>query len=351
MGFGRFVCVAVPFGLTLASIVCILIAMLAGVTDKNLDMFEIKTQNLSISSSSLQNLANEITKRSPEPHYSDLTTSALNSGSSAVDSAISGDNITAAELGLADLYKVSLWGYCSQTAGSKSNCTKAKFDWASSALNTTAIETLTSTTGVTVNFPKEIKGALKTYAVVSKWTEVVYIIAIITAAVELIFGLFGFCSRAGSCCTFILSGISTTAIIAASIMATAQSSIVTGAVLSVSKAYGVKASLNTGFLAVTWLAVAFSIGAGLFWMFSICCCANDHHSNKRSNRRSKGDDSEKLIPTGAYQRVEDPHHFNNGAYAGQQNGAYNGQEYGVPMTNVKPTRGNGAYEPYSHTAI
>lgn len=63
---GRFVCVAFPFLLTVASLICILIVALAGVTDKNLDMFDINTQNLSLSTNNLANLAS-LLKRSPEP--------------------------------------------------------------------------------------------------------------------------------------------------------------------------------------------------------------------------------------------------------------------------------------------
>merc|ERR1712072_1345124 len=312
-GAGRFVCVAVPFGLTLASLVCILIVMLAGVTNKSLDMFEIRTANLSISSSSLENLI-DLTKRAPVPgdSLSALTVAGLSPNT--------GDNITAADLGLADSYKVSLWNYCA-TTGSNTNCTKAEFDWAASKLNTSTVEaTASALTGTTVSLPSELKTALKTFKTFSKWTEVVYIIAFFTCVAELFLGLFGFCSRAGSCLTFIISGLSTATII----------------------------------LATTWLAAAFSIGAGMFWMLTICCCAADHSGN--SKRKSRGaDDHEKLIPTGAYQRVDDNQHFNQG-YAGQQHGIYNPQqntEYGVPMHNVKPMArgGNGAYEPYSHTAI
>ncbi|KAE8449296.1 hypothetical protein EG329_008196 [Mollisiaceae sp. DMI_Dod_QoI] len=335
MGVGRFVCVALPFGLTLASLVCILIAMLAGITNKDLDMFEVKTQNLSISSSDLQNLKN-LVKR--EDHFSGLTVAALGNAAATAASI----NITAADLGLADSYKVSLWNYCAQT-GSKINCTSAKFDWASSALNTTTIEKLaSSTSGVTVTLPKSLTDALKTFTVFEKWTEVVYIIAVITCAFEIFLSVFAFCSRAGSCITFLISGLSTTTIIAASIMATVQVSIVTGAIDSVAKAYGTKASINTSFLATTWLAVVFSIASGFFWMFTICCCAADHHS-KKSRRR--GEDAEKLIPAGAYQRVEEQHGF-----AGQQSGVYNAQQFATPAHNVKAERG-GAYEPYSHSSI
>lgn len=345
MGVGRFVCVALPFALTVCSLICILIVMLAGVTNHNLDMFEVNTKNLSISSNSLANLEN-LVKRD----LSHLTSAALENANAANAAATSGINITAADLGLADKYKVSLWNYCYQT-GSNTTCTKAKFGWASSALNTTAIESLASTTtGVKVTLPKELTASLKTFTVFSKWTDVVYIIAFITCVVELFFGIFAICSRAGSCLTFLVSGLSTVSIVAASVMATVQSSIVVGTLDSTAKAYGVKSSLNTSFLATTWLAAAFSIGGGLFWMFTICCCAADHHS-KRSNRRSHADDGEKLIPTGAYQRVGEPEQYHNGAYAGQQQGIYAPQQqYGVP-TNSKPMRGNGAYEPYAHAAI
>lgn len=331
-------CVAVPFGLTVASLVCILIAMLSGITNKNLDMFDVNTANLSISSSSLQNLVN-LAKRD-DSGLGHLTTAALGGAVS------SGSNITAKELGLADHYKVNMWNYCYQT-GTNTTCTKAKFNWAASALNITAIETLaSSTSGVNVTLPKEMTTALKTFTAISKWTEVVYIIALITCVLELVLGLFAICSRAGSCVTWVISGLSTTTIIAASIMATAQSSIVVAALKSVAKSYGVKSSLNTSFLAVTWLAVAFSIASGLFWMFTICCCASDHKSSKGGNRRSRGvDDNEKLIPTGHYAPLHDP----NTAYMGgaQQTGVYN-----APQNPYhKPTHAGNAYEPYSHTAI
>ncbi|KAL3418552.1 SUR7 protein [Phlyctema vagabunda] len=359
MGAGRFLCVALPFGLTFASLVCILIAMLAGITNKNLDMFELKTANLSISVSSLENLI-DLTRR--EAHFSDTLTSALNSAVSDATGGDSNANITASDLGLADEYKVSLWNYCAET-GSNRNCTSAKFDWAAKALNTTDLDNLASATGTSVTLPKEVKTALKTFSKVSKWTQVVYIIAVIATAAELFLGFFAMCSRMGSCCTFIVSGFSSVAIIAASIMATAMSSVVVGSLNTVTKAYGVKANLNRSFLITTWMAVAFSLGAGIFWMATICCCASDHSSRKSSsapksslfNRyANRNGDAEKTIPVGAYQRVQDPH---DTSYVGQQHGIYNPQatrgqeEYGMPMHNVRASKNTQGYEPYSHTAI
>jgi hypothetical protein len=343
MGFGRFVCVALPFGLTIASLICILLTMTAGITSKDLDLFQVNASGLSISSSSLSNLENLLKRNTT--HFSSLTVAALTGGSSSSSS--STINITAADLGLADRYKVSLWNYCSQT-GSNTTCTKGKFNWASDALNVTAIEDLASTTsGQNVTLPKELRTSLKTFVTVNKWTEVVYLIALLTCVLELVVGIFGFCSRAASCVTYIVSGLSTISIIIASVMSTVLGAITVGSIDSTAKAYGVKASLNTSFLAITWLAAAFSIGGGLFWMFTICCCAADHHSKSPKNRRSRGgEDAEKLIPSGAYQRVDDTH------YNGQQTGVYHNQgAFAVPTPNVKPTHNNGAYEPYSHAAI
>jgi hypothetical protein len=344
MGFGRFVCVALPFGLTLASLVCILLTMTAGLTNKDLSLFTINTQNLSISSSSLENLESLLKREAaPSDHFSSLTVAALTSTGSS-----SALNITAADLGLADKYKVSLWNYCS-TTGTNTTCIKGKFNWAAEALNITSIEALAmSTSGTNFTLPKELRTSLKTFTTVNKWTEIVYIIAFLTCVAELIVGLFGFCSRAASCVTYLVSGLSTVAIIAASVMSTVLGSITVGAVQSTAKAYGVKASLNTAFLATTWLAAAFSVGAGLFWMFTICCCAADHHAKSPKSRRARsGDDAEKLMSTaGPYHRVEDTH------YAGQQSGIYHTQgTSAVPTPNMRPTHNHGAYEPYSHTAV
>lgn len=327
-----------PFGLTIASLVCTLIVMLSGITSHNLDMFDVNMKDLSISSSSLANFADEIKKREEKrgEDLGKLVNAGLNNAANnAVNSVLnSGVNFTATDLGLADSYKVYLWNYCS-TTGTNTTCSKAKFNWAASSLNTTAIneraQTISAKVGQNATLPKDVTGALKTYSTVSKWTQVVYIIAFILTVLELIVGLFGFCSRAGSCITYLVSGFATTAIIGASVLATASSAVVVAAVKTTSRAYGVKATIETGFLSVTWLAVAFSVGAGLFWLFSMCCCKAEH-------RKSSSHGAEKFAARpGSYQPLHDP----NTAYHGQQQGVYNMQ---------KPQRAGG-YEPYSHAAV
>jgi len=317
MGAGRFVCVALPFGLTIMSLVCLLIVMLNGITNKNLNMFEVKPQNLSISASNLANIEKAF-------HLSDT------------DSIKNSKNFTAKDLGLADDYKVYMWNYCSETGDNK-NCSKAKFDWAHDSLNITAInEKARSSSGINnATLPKDITNSLKAFATVNKWTQVVYIIAFLLTVLELIVGIFGFFSRLGSCATYIVSGFATVAVIAASGLATTCSVIVVAAVNSTARSYGVKAKLNTGFLSLTWIACAFSIGAGLFWAFSMCCCKAEHHKKPAGEKFRAGQNS-------AYTPLHDP----NMAYQGQgqqSQGVYN-------MQHQKPMHGAG-YEPYSHAAV
>ena len=140
--------------------------------------------------------------------------------------------------------------------------------------------------------------AVKTFANIIKWTEIVYIIAGAFATLELIIGLFAFCSQVGSCCTFLVSGFSSAGVIAAAALSTITAAVVVGAVSALNK-FGVSASFNTSFLVFSWLAVAFSLAGSFFWLFSTCCCAPN-----RRERRDKHRSREKPYP--GYQRVNDP---------------------------------------------
>jgi hypothetical protein len=328
MAVGRFLCVGLPYGLTIASLICILITMLAGVADKNLDLFSMDVTNLSISSSDLKNFENLVSRGM----IAQSTANALN-GIANTNGAV---NITASDLGIADSYKVYLWNYC-YTTGSNTTCTKAKFDFASSELNISKIDDTISSNGFNVSLPTDVRDALNTFKTVSKWTQVVYIIAILTTVLELVVGCFAFCSRVGSCCTYIVSAISTVAIICASILATVEGAVVVSSIKASTKAYGATATLDSSFLGITWLAVAFSVASGLFWLFSICCCAPSH-------RKHDSDGGEKMLPTRGYQRVDDPAGFNaNTAYGPQTHGGYNSQP--------AQARTGEAYEPYSRAGI
>ncbi|KAI0549679.1 SUR7 protein [Xylaria curta] len=357
MGVGRYFCVALPFILTVASIIAALIAGLTGVTSNDLYLFRIDVTNLSIDASQLQDIVSNASSLISGDKLDDITnqvtTNVENAGddvsnkikdivdraesasdvASDITNALSGTTIKASDLGLANKYDFTLWGYCVTPQDGKKNCTKAEFDWASKELNLTWVDRLTQVVGLNVTLPKELDDGLDAYKTITKWTEVVFIIAIVALGLELLVGLFTACSRAISCVTWIISGFATAAIIATAILLTVTGSTVIGVVLGVSKHYGVKANLNTSFLAVIWISVAFAIGAGLFWLFSVCCCKPENRPHGKRHL-----DSEKNMPTGSY------------APLGENHGSgYGGYNYGAPQRGG--ARSDLAYEPYSHSRV
>lgn len=332
--FGRFVCVLVPFLLTLASLIAMLIAGLSGIADKSLYMFRVNVTDLQLSPLSVSKILDGSGIKVPS--LDDINIPNIGTRQSQTN------NITAADLGLYDVYDVNIWNYCYTSQNDTRACTKASFNWAATALNTTTGEfnSMLTSTGLNVTLPKEITDAVKAFGTVSKWTQIVFIIAYVALGVELFFGLFANCSRAFSCVTFLVAFIATVAVGAAAGLATATSVVVVGAVEASAKIYGVDADFNTRFLATVWLGVAFAVAAGLFWMFTICCCAPDHSSRHSRSRAAEG---EKFMNQGpGYQRLSDPH--GNGYQSGYAQ-QYPRQSYGPPQQH------SGAYEPYSHARV
>jgi hypothetical protein len=348
MGVGRFLCVSLPFILTLCSLLLLLVACLGGVADKNLHMFRVNITALSINPASLSSLVTrELAVGSGLPvEWHDRRLLGESAGSDATNgatnsAATSGQtgNITAADLGLSNLYDIGLWGYCAINAAGEKTCTQPKFDWAASFLNTSYLENFGSAAGRKVTLPKEIKTALQAFNTVTKWTEVAFIIALVSLGVELFFGIFATCSRAWSCVTYLISGVATFFVIAAASLATTMVVVVVGTVEGTAKWYGVASNWNVTFLSLIWLSAAFAIGAGLFWLFTVCCCKPEHRS-KSSKRHSDG---EKLLPANAYRPISDPD-MTTGYYSNAP------QQYGAPRYPATGPRTDIAYEPYSHRA-
>ncbi|KAI1195014.1 SUR7 protein [Nemania serpens] len=365
MGAGRYVCVALPFILTVASIIAALVVGLTGVTSNGLYLFRIDVTNLSVEASQLADFVNNVTSlgsgkkadltshnardaaqdinnqirdiisRSPiDWHDASLLGSGKDVAGDAAN-ALDGTVIKASDIGLANVYDFTLWGYCVTPQEGKRNCTKAQFDWASHELDLTWVDRLTAAAGLKITLPKELNDGLSAYKTITRWTEIVFIIAIVALGLELLVGLFTACSRAVSCVTWIISGFATIAIIATAILLTVTGSTIIGVVLAVSKHYGVKASLNKSFLIILWLSVAFALGAGLFWLFSICCCKPE---NRPHNKGSRHADSEKFTPTGSYAPLGE-----------NRNSAFSGYNYGAPQRGGART--DLAYEPYSHSRV
>lgn len=357
---GRFVCVSVPFILTVLSIIFLLVAALSGVTNKSLYMFEIDLSELSIDKNDINSLINSRALGARD--ILDDVGEAFGGGGDGSDAADAvadatgaSDGITPADLGLNELYKVSVWGYCSEKSdGDDEKCTKPKMDWAKDELDTAFIEDISKALGSDFKIPDEIKTALDTFKTVSKWTQIVFIIALAALAAQIIVGVFSVCTRIASCLCFIIAGVSTVAAIAAAALSTATATVIVGAIEG-SDFHGAKGSVNTSFLALVWVAVACAIGAAMSWLVTICCCAPDKSS--RRSHKNRGGDNEKGFTSSAYQPLQDPQSeaYGHGANSGHGQNDYYSSAYNSPSFNgAQPYPNNGrsdmAYEPYSHRA-
>ncbi|KAI1342722.1 SUR7 protein [Xylariaceae sp. FL0016] len=354
---GRYFCVALPFILTVAAIICGLIAGLTGVTSNGLYLFRIDLSNLSVDATQISGVIDNITdlvSRDAQPvdwHDStllDTTSDAEDKASDVSDiigseSSASDARIYAANLSLANVYDVTLWGYCTTLQSGSRNCTKGKFDWAtkSETLNLSWVEDLGSQLGLNITIPDELNNGLDVYKTVNKWTEVVYIISMVALGLELVVGLFTACSRAVSCLTWVISGFATVAVIAAAVLMTVMGSVVVGAVLGVSHEYGVKASLNSNFLATIWIGVAAALGASLFWLFSACCCKPEKRPYAKHGRGNS--ESEKFLNQ-SYAPIGGDNRNSAYGYNQQYNPGYNAPQRGGARTDM-------AYEPYSHSRV
>ncbi|KAK2073792.1 hypothetical protein P8C59_008041 [Phyllachora maydis] len=332
---GRFTCVAAPFLLTLASLIAILVAGLAGITDKSLYMFQVDTANLTISSSEVRDIiglkARDATSVIGQavPDVAGVSgvpgVPAVPGASSLPDvSGLSGllpeqkqsspsgstGNVTAADLGLYDMYQINIWNYCYMAQNGTRECTSPKYNWAQGFVNmsTGTVDSLLTATGKNVTLPKGVTDGINAFVAVSRWTEIVFIIATVGLGIELFFGLFAECSRAFSCITFVIALVATVCVCAFAALATAMSVVVVGTLEGTAKWYGVTSSFNGRFLAAIWLSVAFALAGAFFWLFTICCCAPDHRRRRASRdstgalatRNVDGTTTEKSVPAGAY---------------------------------------------------
>ncbi|PSR87439.1 SUR7/PalI family-domain-containing protein [Coniella lustricola] len=391
MSFGRIVCVFVPFALTIASIITLLVACLAGITSKDVYSFKVNTTDFSMSVSDISSL---LSRSEPLPLYERDTASSIESAASslesstgtattdlkndfsdliktasaalasatsasdavsAVTSAVGSQNITAADLGLADAYYVSLWNYCEHSNNGTTTCSKSKFDWVSNATSAfeSKFEAVVEAAGANATLPSALKDGMKTFATVTKWTEICFIISFIFLGATMIFGIFANCTRFFSICATLVAVVAALAVIASASLATGSAAVVVGLAEGSAKEYGVTASFNKHFLVNVWLAALFIIAAVLFWTFSICCCAPDHHKRSRRGAGNKyAEDAMPVTQVGAatggrgYQRLADPEvPAMSSAYAGA---GYGQGETGYHYNNN--TVPGSSYEPYKHTA-
>ncbi|KAK7557857.1 integral membrane protein-like protein [Phyllosticta citricarpa] len=314
---GRAACIFTPMALAIAALVCLVLVFLGG-SNK--------------SSSTLSDL-----------YFFKADTSKFRSNPLDI-SQISGTDIddkllaalqTTVDSDLKDIYTVGLMNYCdgdkNSTGGYKlTHCSSRKAAyWFNPVevwgLNNTAAEDL---------IPDSLQKGLDIYRKVAKWMYAAYAVALACTCLEIVVGIFAIFSRWGSFITTFVSTAATIFTVAASVTSTALHATLAGTFDSVLKDYNITASLGSKMLAVTWLASAFAIGAGLFWMLSTCCCSG--RSNDKHNR-GRGPVVEKAPYT--YERVHSPFGV----------GAQSSTDGNVPLRDMNGQ--HTGYEPYSHRNV
>ncbi|KAF2212383.1 hypothetical protein CERZMDRAFT_41699 [Cercospora zeae-maydis SCOH1-5] len=223
--------------------------------------------------------------------------------------------------GIGKIYNVYLWNYCysNETDGSHEDCTGRKTSFVFDPIKEWEnydqySEQLLGDSG---------KSALNAYRHVAKWMFIAYQVAFWTNLAVIVIGIFALFSRIGSLFTWILSIVSTFFTFASVVTSTALFTVLVSSLNEVLEPYGINLTLGRQALTVAWLGVAFSLGATIFWLFSICCCSgksNPHHKTNKGGlleaepkgmgygvEEGRGRGGLKAEKTGDYQRVESPY--------------------------------------------
>lgn len=307
---GRFACIFVPMGMTIASLICLVLVWVGNTstdgTSSSLYFFKTDTSGFTTNPDAIQGT-----------DYDQILLDALDASTKANK--------------LKDVYTVGLWNYCSGSKDSESGdvdidyCSpRQRYFWFNPVevwgLENDAVDNV---------FGDDLQKPLDAYKKVVMWLFIAYAVAFFATVVEIFVGFFALFSRWGSFATTIVSTISSFFTIAATITATALYGALVGGFHTVLSPYNIDASLGSHMLAVTWLATAFSVGASLFWTFSVCCCSGKSSSPAHRSRDTayKGSAAEKTPYS--YEPVSTPH----GSNAGR-------------AKPVKDTSYAGPYEPY-----
>ena len=326
---GRFACIFTPMALTIASLVCLIIVALGGYNkdssvSNSLYFFKANTSDINVSPDALKNLGLPKVVEDALVNQTGLVNATADAAAKAV--------------GIKDFYHVTLWNYCAgeykknSTGGWKEDVTycseRQKEFWFNPAevwhLNNSVTDQF---------FNKELKNGLKAYKQVAKWMYVAYVVAVIATAAEVIVGISALFSRLGSLATTIVSTISSIFVLGFSLTATILYATLTGAFNTALKDYHIHGKMGKTMYIWAWLAVAFSWGAGLFWLFSSCCCSGRSDRIKGYNDKRGGT---------SYQRMPSPMPPFQPEYHGQQ-------QHGVALNNMGNK--NTAYEPFRHEHV
>ncbi|TKA75048.1 hypothetical protein B0A55_05996 [Friedmanniomyces simplex] len=364
---GRIACITIPWALTLASFICLILIETSGWSNTGSSSYYFMKADFTNFSTATASTAENTT----------TLTAALELAKNNNE--------------LREVYEVHLWNYCTsnKTDGSIDYCapkhSQYYFDpvavWGLNSTNTTSAATATSTASNVVEsgintlenntekdenelLGKSGKEALDAYRHVAKWMFIAYEISFWTTLATIVCSILAVFSRWGSFLTWVFSITSSLITFAAVLTSTVLFAALTGALETLLHPYGIRISLGTHALTLIWLAVLFSWAATLFWLFSVCCCSGRSNPHHRSNKgglwaaepkgqgygggnemggRGRGMRVEKT--GGGYERVGSP-------YLGHEGDRVPLQDY--PQQQQQPQRGvhgrqqSGPFEPYRH---
>ncbi|KAA8913758.1 SUR7/PalI family-domain-containing protein [Sphaerosporella brunnea] len=247
---GRFACILTPMLCTLASLVCIVLLLIAGTSNNVLP--SVYYMQLDLRHINLQSSIDVI----PGGTFSHNVSTGITSGN-------------AQDLGLKNFYTTYLWNYCSSaSAGGNDQCEKSKSGYTFDVENIIQSESKKN-----VTFPDSVQKVQKAVNVVSKFMAACYVLAGVATVVTFIVGWFGLLSRWGSCVTTIFADIAFGFLLTASVCATALAYSLKGAFNKAFDSFGVDSTIGQHWMRTTWMATIFAAAAGVFWMMSMCCCS------------------------------------------------------------------------------
>ncbi|CAP94829.1 hypothetical protein E8E15_005629 [Penicillium rubens] len=335
---GRVACIFTPYVLTIASLICIIMVGLgctkaSSDTLNNLYFIRLDLSNISQGSA----VTSEITDRLADAGITSVTAEEV---SATIQTFQNDGNI-------ADFYDIGLWGYCEgdSTNGKDtvSKCTdpKAQFYFNPSSILGMSEAQLEKELG------SGMKKTMNVYKAVSKWMFIAYLVAFIATCAQVLLGIFAIFSRWGSCVTTIVSIVSFLFTLGASLTSTIMFSIAKGSLGTALKVYGVQVDLGKNIYVATWLAVAFSLAATIFWMFSTCCCSGRSPYGHKDRHNTRGSITAEKAPY-TYEPIGAAHP----PFGSQQPQHGYSTSYPPPHHNDIPMTHNNqqssAYEPFRH---
>ncbi|KAK5113628.1 hypothetical protein LTR62_003255 [Meristemomyces frigidus] len=388
---GRIACITIPWALTVAGFLCLILIETSGWNNGTAGQYYFVQANFS---------SLDLSSANPAANTTTLT-AALELAQTA--------HI------LEKIYRVHLWNYCAsgEDNGSGAKCADKQayfyFDpvavWGLNGTNATSDSSsaaesilwaeLNSAKNSAEGLENKLLGksgkeALDAYRKVAKWMFIAYEVSFWTTLATIVCGVLAIFSRWGSFLTWLFSlvrplphplthlllicddyaananetsQISTFFTFAAVLTSTALFGALVGALEALLHPYGIKLSLGTHALILTWLAVAFSLAATLFWLFSTCCCLGRSNPHHRSNKgglwnaepkgqgygefgRGRGGKMQVQKTGGGYERVGSPY---LGA-GGEEGDRVPLQQYPQkPAGYTAPQQEGGAFEPFRHS--